>query len=58
MIGSRFFSDGDGGDDFLLEQRGFGDLEPDVEADADQDGGQQERDPPAPGQERVARGAG
>ena len=53
-IGSRFFSDRDGGDDFLLEQGRLGDLEPDVEADADQDGGEQERDPPAPGQERVA----
>ena len=57
MIGRRFFSwgfHGDGGDDFLFEQGGFGDLEPDVEADADQDGGEQERDSPSPGQERVA----
>ena len=48
----------DGGDDFLLEQGRLGDLEPDVEADADEDGAEQERDPPAPGQERLARAAG
>ena len=40
--------------DFLLEQRGFGHLEADVETDADQDGREQERDAPAPGQEHLA----
>jgi hypothetical protein len=53
-----FLGDGEGDG---ADQRGGGeqgDREPDVEADADEYGAEQERDPPAPGQERVLRATG